>query len=343
MASRLRSPVSSRITFLALLVTVPAFSSAASAAEPTAEEPEALASVPEPDAVPEPIPGETAPTEVPEPNAVPEPTESAAEGGTEPSSAVGSEITPPPTTPPSVVEPAGEGVDPTLLDAPEPEPKTAPVVTRPASAPSGGLSPEERAAAVEEAYVSRYRPADNPMRINVAGRAMFANIGGRDRVNGRMGGAALDVGPAWNHFAVAGTVTGFAGRVLLPPETGAELNALLGGGLTLGLGRLALMSNGYVDLRLGYDVFYGAVNQRSGAPTVLAPQADDPRFVAELTQNLAPHGPRLRLDLGLVGANNRRYFHGVGVSIGYQALVGSFTGTLPMTNMLTIGLSYWMG
>ncbi|MCX4244744.1 hypothetical protein [Paraliomyxa miuraensis] len=274
-----------------------------------------------------------APTEVPAPEqTVPEPTEGTATSDPEPTN----------SEPASAGEDPASGIDPTLLDAPEPEP-VAPVVTRPAASPGDGLSPEERAEAMEEAYAARYRPANNPMQINVAGRLMFANIGGRDRLNGRMGGASVDVGPAWNRIGVAGTLTGFAGRVLLPPETGAELNALLGGGLTLGLGRLALMSHGFADLRIGYDVFYGAVDQRSDAPTVLAPQAEDPRFVAELTQNLVPHGPRVRLDLGLAGAGNRRYFHGFGISIGYQALVGSFKGDMPMANMLTMGLSYWMG
>jgi hypothetical protein len=44
-----------------------------------------------------------------------------------------------------------------------------------------------------------------------------------------------------------------------------------------------------------------------------------------------------------MGAANRRYNHGFGLSMGYQALLGSFRGDLPMTSMLTIGLSYWMG
>ena len=324
----------------ALLVTGPAFSSTANAAPTSAEEPASLTSVPEPDAAPEPIspdpaPSESTTAEVPAPDqSVPEPTEGATPVVAEPSN-------PDPTSPTTADTPA---IDPTLLDAPEPEPAApVPTVREGESVVGGGLSPEERAEALEDAYVARYRPPENPMRLNVAGRVMFANIGGQDHLNGRMGGAAIDVGPSWNRIGVSGTLTGFGGRVLLPPDTGAELHALLGGGLTLSLGRLALMSHGYADLRVGYDVFYGVVNQRSDAPSILAPQAEDPRVVAELTQNLVPHGPRVRLDLGLAGAGNRRYFHGFGISIGYQALVGSFKGDMPMTNMLTLGLSYWMG
>jgi hypothetical protein len=52
----------------------------------------------------------------------------------------------------------------------------------------------------------------------------------------------------------------------------------------------------------------------------------------------------VQLNMGLLSlANHRRFIHGLGVSMGYQALVGSFRGQLPFTHMLTVGLSYWMG
>jgi hypothetical protein len=349
MAFAPRLVVSSRNSAFALLVTVPvfslAFSQAAGAAAPAATEPGAVTSVPEPEGGAGTISGKAGPEAgpaVPEPTTEPEgvePTEPGVEPtepGAEPTEP-GAEVT---ATPPVTEEPK---VDPSLLDAPEPDvpEATAPVATR--TATPAGSSPEEQTAAIEDAYAARYRPKDNPIRLNIAGRVMFANISGQDRVNGRMGGASVDVGPSWNRVGISGTFTGWAGRVLLPPATGAELNALVGGGLTLSLGRLALLSHGFLDLRLGYDVYYGAVNQRSDAPPILASQADDPRVLAQLTQNLVPHGPRARLDLGLMGSDNRRFFHGFGLSMGYQALLGSFRGDLPMTSMLTIGLSYWMG
>lgn len=358
MACRLCPLVSSRITAFALFVTVPAFSSVADAAEPAPTEPSAGTSMPEaggdsgaisakntgPEAgsvapptadAPAPQPGSGPPTlppdrsetlapEVPAP--VPEP------------------AAPPATEAVSAPE-AEPAVDPTLLDAAEPEPEpVAPIATQPVSAgSSSGLSPEERSAAIDAAYASRYRPDHNPARINIAGRVMFANVSGKERVNGRIGGAAVDVGPAWNRVAVAATFTGWGGRIQMPEDTGTELNAMLGGGLTVGLGRLALMTHGFLDLRVGYDIYYGAVNQRSDAPSIVAAQDEDPRVVATLTENLLPHGPRARLDMGLIGSTNRRFFHGLGLSMGYQALVGSFRGELPVTNMLTIGFSYWMG
>lgn len=332
MVFRLRPLARSRTSVLvASLVSLSTFSTVAAAAD----EPGSATSVPEPEAAPTGNPGaisdEAAEPTVPEPAApVAEAPATPAEPGAQP----GSEAAPGEAAP---TEPAPVP-DPSLLDAKSDEP----TVARPVATRDAGRSPEEQLAALDDAYALRYRPADNPIRINVAGRLMFANISGRDYVNGRMGGASVDVGPSWNRIGVSGTLTGFAGRVLLPPSSGAELNALVGGGLTVSLGRLALLSHGFLDLRLGYDVFYGAVNQRRDGPTILATPGGS-SVVAVQTESLVPHGPRARLDLGLVGAGNRRFFHGFGLSMGYQALVGSFRGELPMTSMLTIGLSYWMG
>ena len=240
----------------------------------------------------------------------------------------------------ATTEPA---IDPTLLDGDGEADPVAPVKTRAVGAPPSGMSPEERDAAIEAAIAAQYRPADNPVRLNIAARALFANMGGQNQVGGRMGGATVDIGPAWNRIGIAVTFSGWGGRLVLPEETGAEMNGMLGGGLSLGLGRLALLSRGYLDLRVGYDVYYGVVNRRSDASPIVAPQADDPQVTAALTDNLLPHGPRLRLDMGLVGSGNNRYFHGLGMSMGYQALVGSFNGDLPFTSMLMLGFSYYMG
>ena len=38
-----------------------------------------------------------------------------------------------------------------------------------------------------------------------------------------------------------------------------------------------------------------------------------------------------------------RFFHGIGLHLGYQALLGSLKGDLPASSMLTLGFSYWMG
>ncbi|MCA9654325.1 MAG: hypothetical protein H6712_01795 [Myxococcales bacterium] len=327
---------------LGLLVLGPSFSPVALAAPELEQSPSPEALEPESSPPPAEAPAEEADLAVPEPEL--QRPDGLAEGDAEDPAAE------PPVAAPlagdaTVAEPPSETtIDPSLLDA-EPSDPLAPVSTTaaaPASAPAQ-RSPEERDAAIEEAYANLYRPADNPVRLNVTGRLVFANISGRERVNGRMGGASVDIGPSWNRVGVAATFTGWGGRLQLPRDTGTEMNAMLGGGLTVGMGRLALQSRGFIDLRLGYDVFYGVVNQRSAGPPVVAPQADSQIVTATAAENLLPHGPRARLDLGLLGAGNRRFFHGIGLHLGYQALLGSLKGDLPASSMLTLGFSYWMG
>lgn len=353
MAFRMRIVVGSTLVAFAAFVTVPAFLSVAGATEPEVAEPPAVPEAKGPPELPEAISETEAPAEVaaPQPDAAVPPTPAETEPGavaeppTDPAAAVPEvAATPEATTeqPAAPVEaPPEPAIDPALLDAvPEVE-AASPVSTRPAGS-RDYASPEEHDAAVEAAYANRYRPADNPLRLNITGRVMFANASGQQQVNGRLGGAAVDIGPAWNKVGIAATFTGWGGRILLPANTGAQMNGMVGGGLSLGLGRLALMSHGYLDLRLGYDIYYGVVNQRSDATAILASQGGE-QLVATLPQNLLPHGPRARIDMGLVGSTNNRFFHGFGLSMGYQALIGSLNGGLPTTNMLTLGFSYWMG
>jgi len=201
------------------------------------------------------------------------------------------------------------------------------------------LTPNE---AITKRFSPKFRPKNNPGKLNVAARLMFANAGGGDSQGGRFGGAAVDVGQSWNHFGYALTGTLWGGRYLPGAEGTTEINALLGIGPTVGLGRMALLGRGFLDLRAGYDFYYGVVNRR-GNGAILKPQADD-SIAFSPARNLASHGPRVRLDLGLLTLNtSRRFFHGIGMSMGYQALVGSFVGKMPVAHMLTLGLSYWMG
>ena len=234
-----------------------------------------------------------------------------------------------------------DGIDPQLLGgasetAPAPKPVPTPVE-----------DPDQAAADADEAlaraYAERFRPAHNPGRFNLEVRTLFANAGGRNKIGGRMGGVQVDLGQSWNRVGYALTVSGWGGRVFLPEKTNAEMNAMFGVGPTVNLGRLALLGRGYLDLRVGYDFFYGVVNKRRDSSTVVAPQGTVPVTVTQ-AQNLTPHGPRVQLQMGLlVDDKYRRYIHGFGVSAGWQALVGSFRGDLPFTNMLTLGFSYWMG
>jgi hypothetical protein len=121
------------------------------------------------------------------------------------------------------------------------------------------------------------------------------------------------------------------------------MNAMLGIGPTISMGRRALMGNGYFHPHLGYDFFYGIINRRASDAPVSGSVAD-PTIAIDPARNVIPHGPRFRVDLGFtVGQDNRGYIHGVGVSVGYQGLVHSFRGDLPFVHMLTLGLSYWVG
>ena len=254
-----------------------------------------------------------------------------------------------PTAPP--VEPPADATPPTapiradMLDAPAAAtpastPATTPsVVSAPSPAADEELTPNE---AITKAYSPKFRPNANPGKLNVAGRLMFANAGAKDAGGGRFGGIAVDVGQSWNRFGYAITATAYGGRFALQETGTREINALLGVGPTVGLGRMALLGRGFLDLRVGYDFYYGVVNERDG-DTVVRPQSNDAVAISP-AKNLLPHGPRVRLDLGLVALDDsRRYFHGLGVSMGYQALVDSFRGDMPVTHMLTLGLSYWMG
>lgn len=229
-------------------------------------------------------------------------------------------MAPPPEQP---AEPEPWHIDPTMLDADEPdeldEPTFSPRATPSPPSPRE-LSPEQMQAAMRAAYAQRYRPPSNPVRLNVTARGVFTALSGRDGVNGRLGGVGVDLGLARNHFGAALTLRGLAGRVQLDPQT--ALTAMVGGGPTLGVGRLALLGRGYVDTRVGYDLFY----------------APSPGGTAR-----APHGPRLRLDLGLLLEGERRRTHGVGFSVGYQRLVGSAHGPMPPANVMSIGVAYWLG
>jgi len=227
-------------------------------------------------------------------------------------------------------------IDPDLLAGDAEEPVATPTPTTRTVVHDPGAYD----AALARAYSDEYRPADNPGRLHIGARALFANAGGDKEVGGRMGGMQVDVGQAWNHFGYAFTASAWGGRVLMADRVG-EMNALFGAGPTITLGRGALQQRGMIDLRLGYDFMYGVVNQRSEGATIVA--QDDSAFTLEQTENLLPHGPRAMLQLGLLSPKRRNYHHAMGVVFGYQGLVGSLRGDLPFTHMLVTGLQWWMG
>jgi hypothetical protein len=180
------------------------------------------------------------------------------------------------------------------------------------------------------------------VRFNLLVHGLYAAAASTDAaISGRLGGASLEPGVCWNHVGPAITLSAIGGRLLLPTEQATEIRALLGGGPTLGLGRLSLLRRGFLDLRVGYDFYHATVVPREG---VVLDNGDEPPDPVD-DSDMAPHGPRIRLGMGLLASPQmpRRFWHGFGFSIGYQALVGSLRGELPVVHMLTIGIVYLAG
>ncbi len=222
-----------------------------------------------------------------------------------------------------------------LLDAPE-EPST-PRRPAPSAADDGerGVSKDEKLARY---YNELYRPADNRGNLHAGGRLIFASFGGsQDALSGRMGGANIDIGHQFNWIGYGLSLAAYGGQAYAGPGGNARVNGLFGGGPSLTLGRLALLRQGYMAVDVGYDFLFGPASATAFATEQGQTFAPDP---------LAPHGPRLRLDLGLLifQTIQRPMRHGVGLTLGYQGLVGDLMGSdLPYTNVMTIGLSYWGG
>ncbi|MCR9163550.1 MAG: hypothetical protein ACE37F_15920 [Nannocystaceae bacterium] len=242
-----------------------------------------------------------------------------------------------PTDEPATGPEKSGAIDPDLLSAEPSDPSSVP----PPTTRRVVVDPGAYEAALLAAYDAQYRPADNPGRLHVGARVLFANAGGDNDVGGRMGGAQVDVGQAWNRIGYALTASAWGGRVLLGDRV-AEMNGLFGLGPSLTYGRTALQQRGMIDFRVGYDFMYGVVNRRTDTG-IVAPVGNDSPVVLEQADNLLPHGPRAMLQLGLLSPVKRNYNHGFGVVFGYQGLVGSLRGELPFTHMLVTGLQWWMG
>lgn len=195
-------------------------------------------------------------------------------------------------------------------------------------------SAEQEDAAIAAMYRNLFRPPGNPGRLNVVVRGAYMIVGSVDnKLSGQMGGITADVGQSFNKIGYALTVAAHFGNLLhTKTDSQTQTIALLGGGPTINLGRLALLQRGFLDVRAGYDFFAGPTRQIDNGVAL----ADGIR---------APHGPRISLNMGLLSnpARARKLFHGFGLTIGYQALVHSLRGEFPVTNVLQLGIVYWGG
>lgn len=236
----------------------------------------------------------------------------------------------PTSPPPAASEPESKAEQEDLshlLDSNEPEASPR-VRVRPSS-------PDrvDRSERLRNYYASIYRPKHNPARVFFAARGAYALAGTSDNVGGgRMGYANVEVGQTWNFVGYGINAAVYAGGLTFG-STGVEQFApvLVGGGPSIGLGRLSLLGRGYLDFRAGYNFFYAPVAAtREG-------MANPP--------DAAPHGPKLQLDVGLLfhDSESRRFRHGIGFNIGWQLLVHSLAGDFPLMNTFNIGVGYFFG
>ncbi len=236
-----------------------------------------------------------------------------------------------PTDPNVPASPAAPGLAEQLLG---PSVNRHPSERAPGPVRSEEESAEQEDAAIAAMYRNLFRPPGNPGRLNVVVRGAYMIVGSVDnKLSGHMGGVTADVGQSFNKIGYALTVAAHFGNLLhTKADSQTQTIALLGGGPTINLGRLALLQRGFLDARVGYDFFAGPTRQIvDGVAT-----ADGIR---------APHGPRISLNMGLLSnpARARKLFHGFGLTIGYQALVHSLRGEFPVTNVLQVGIVYWGG
>jgi hypothetical protein len=182
-------------------------------------------------------------------------------------------------------------------------------------------------------YARLYRPAHNPSRLWFAARGAYALSGTSEGIGGgRMAFVNAELGQTWNFIGYGIGAAVYAGGLTFGQD-GVEKygGVLVGGGPSLGLGRLGLFGRGYLDVRVGYNFFYAPVlSTREGL-------ADPP--------DAAPHGPKVQLDAGLMfhDSGRRKFRHGFGASIGWQMLVHSFAGPFPRVNTFNVGLGYFFG
>ncbi|PCC66877.1 hypothetical protein SAMN02745121_00395 [Nannocystis exedens] len=207
----------------------------------------------------------------------------------------------------------------------------------PEKRPAKPVPTEAEAAAAEDAaiaavYRDLFRPKHNPGRFHILARAQYSmgSSFGNSSLSGRTGGAQVDIGQSFNFIGYALTLRGEGGTIDFGADGRSQMTALLGGGPTLSLGRLGFLQRGYLDFRVGYDFFFAPTRERlleGGAARLPA---------------MMPHGPRAQLNLGLLLSpdRSRKLFHGVGLGLGYQVLVGSFRGDLPPSQFLQFALHY---
>ncbi len=230
--------------------------------------------------------------------------------------------------------PPADSLPADLLEGGEIEPNSpAARISRPAGSASEEETDEERAERARAYYRELYRPTDNHHSLGTTARGIFTLIEGSDgATSGRVGGLVADLWLRWNYVGIG--LSGFVlgGRVNVGDERTTNVALMTGGGPSVGLGRLALIGRGFLDLNVGYDFGFmpGTRSATTGAGST--------------NVAFAPHGPRARVDFGLVAPSkrNKRRFHGFGASLGFQYFAGDLSGNgFPSAPTLSLGLCYY--
>ncbi len=235
-----------------------------------------------------------------------------------------------PTVPNPDDEPAAEPEPEiaNLLTSEEPQTRDRRVATPPTS--NERVDHTER---LRGYYASVYRPRSNPARAWFAARGAYSLTGSNTSVGGgRMVFASVEAGQTWNWLGYGVGATLMGGSLTFGEGGVAKSSSVvIGAGPSLGLGRLALLGRGFVDLRVGYNFFYAPVR------TNLAGLADP--------ADASPHGPKVQIDIGLLlhDSETRRFRHGLGATLGWQMFVHSFSGEYPRLNSFNVGFGYFFG
>ena len=203
---------------------------------------------------------------------------------------------------------------------------------------TGAASPAEtgvdRAEALRRYYRALYRPASNPARPYFGVHGGGGLLGSsKSELNGRFGFFDAEAGVSWNRFGLAagGGIAG--GDILLDGDGDAIAPFGVTGQLNLGLGRLAYLTRGVLDLRVGYRLNWFKVRANEDA----APDLQ--------VGSMVLHGPDLRVDMGFMVSRVRepRFFHRVGVSIGGHLVVHTIGVSQPVFFSPRFGLFYAFG
>ena len=190
-------------------------------------------------------------------------------------------------------------------------------------------------------YQKLYRPISNPARfqMNIRAAGAFIGVANSEGAGGRAALVEIEPGVTWNSFGLGLRLGSYLGNISFGPFNQIGMPVLLGGGPSLSLGRLTLVENATLDIRLGYSVYYAFTSENSLTEEAMAAIGD-----SEVPGYLLPNGPTLRVEPGFIfPAEGRRFRQAVSASITWQMFVGSFANEMPVMNVFALGLNYFFG